>query len=200
MRIPNVETFTLANGMRVYLLEDHELPLVSGTALVRTGNLFDPPDKVGLAGVTGRVMRTGGTKERPATSSTSSWKTLPPRWRAGIGETSGSVSFAALKENTDEVLGIFRDVLTAPEFRQDKIELAKTQLRSGISRRNDNAGDIAAREFNETVYGRNTPYGWRMEYATVTASAATTWWLSTGDTSSRPTSCWRSRAISTPPR
>ena len=35
--------------MKVYLLENHELPLVGGFALVRTGNLFDPPDKVGLA-------------------------------------------------------------------------------------------------------------------------------------------------------
>ncbi len=47
--------------MRVYLLEDHELPLVTGTALVRVGNLFDPPGKVGLADITGNVIRSGGT-------------------------------------------------------------------------------------------------------------------------------------------
>ncbi|MES1257919.1 MAG: insulinase family protein, partial [Acidobacteriota bacterium] len=47
--VPKVEEVALPNGMRVYLLESHELPLVRGTALIRTGNLFDPPDKVGLA-------------------------------------------------------------------------------------------------------------------------------------------------------
>jgi zinc protease len=60
--IPDVTTYTLPNGMRVYLLEDHELPIVSGTVRVRTGNLFDPADKVGLATITGMVMRSGGTQ------------------------------------------------------------------------------------------------------------------------------------------
>ncbi len=47
--------------MRVFLLEDHELPLIDGFALVRTGNLFDPPDKHGLGEITADVMRSGGT-------------------------------------------------------------------------------------------------------------------------------------------
>ena len=48
----------------MYLLENHELPLISGFALVRTGNLFDPKDKIGLAELTGTVMRSGGTKSK----------------------------------------------------------------------------------------------------------------------------------------
>src|SRR5437764_15027972 len=56
IEIPNVERVTLPNGMKVYLLEDHELPIVGGIALVRTGNLFDPADRVGLATTTGMVM------------------------------------------------------------------------------------------------------------------------------------------------
>ena len=50
--------------MKLYLLEDHELPVISGVALVRTGNLFDPPDKRGLATMTGDVLRSGGTKAK----------------------------------------------------------------------------------------------------------------------------------------
>jgi len=73
--IPNVATYTLPNGMKLYLLEDHELPVVSGTIRVRTGNLFEPPDKVGLATITGVVMRSGGTKNK-------TWKTSQRRWRA----------------------------------------------------------------------------------------------------------------------
>ena len=46
IQIPDVQTYVLPNGIKLYLLEDHALPLVSGTARVRTGNLFDPPDKV----------------------------------------------------------------------------------------------------------------------------------------------------------
>ena len=42
IQVPRIDTSTVPNGIRLYLLEDHELPLVNGTALVRTGNLFDP--------------------------------------------------------------------------------------------------------------------------------------------------------------
>ena len=61
IKIPEPVTFTLSNGIRVFLLEDHELPVIDGFALVRTGNLFDPPDKKGLGEVTADVMRAGGT-------------------------------------------------------------------------------------------------------------------------------------------
>jgi zinc protease len=165
--IPNVETFTLSNGMKVFLLEDHELPVVSGTALVRTGNLFDPADKVGLASITGMAMRTGGTKAKTGDELDRQLEDVAASVETEIGETSGSVSFSALKENTDEVLGVFRDVLTQPEFRQDKIDLAKTELRGSIARRNDEAHGISQREFANIVYGKDTPYGWDIEYATV---------------------------------
>ena len=135
-----------------------------GTALVRTGNLFDPSDKVGLAELTGSVMRTGGTKTRTGDQIDESLENIAASVESGIGEDSGSVSFSALKENTDQVLAIFKDLLTHPEFRQDKLDLAKSQLRSNISRRNDNAGAIASRELNELVYGKNNPYGWELKY------------------------------------
>ncbi|HBY58410.1 MAG TPA: hypothetical protein DEH78_01225 [Solibacterales bacterium] len=162
--IPTIETFTLANGMRVYLLENHALPLVSGFALVRTGNLFDPPDKIGLAGMTGSVMRTGGTRSKTGEQINEDLENIAASVEAGIGETSGSVSFNTLKEHTGKVLAVFKDVMTQPEFRQDKVDLLKQQTRGGISRRNDDPDGIADREFSERVYGRNNPYGWRQEY------------------------------------
>lgn len=164
VHIPEIATFTLPNGMKLYLLENHELPLVSGLALVRTGNLFDAKDKIGLATVTGMVMRTGGTKSKTGDQIDEQLENIAASVESHIGETNGRVSFSALKENTDEVLGIFRDLLTQPEFRQDKIDLAKTQLRSNISRRNDEPHGIVAREFTDILYGRDTPYGWRMEH------------------------------------
>ncbi len=165
--LPKPETFTLPNGMKVYLLEDHELPLVSGFALVRTGNLFDPPDKHGLADITGGLIRSGGTKTKTGDQLDVELEDVAASVESGIGETSGSVSFNCLKENTAEVLGIFHDVLTQPGLRQDKLDLAKTQWRSAIARRNDDAAGIADREFANTVYGKNTPYGWDINYSDI---------------------------------
>ena len=164
LEIPDIEQVTLPNGMRLYLLEDRELPLVRGLALVRTGNLFDPKDKIGLATITGMVMRTGGTSKETGDQLDEKLENLAASVESDIGESYGRVSFSALKENTDEVLSIFRDVLTSPEYRQEKIDLAKNEVRSGISRRNDDPDSIVQREFYEQIYGRDNPYGWRQEY------------------------------------
>jgi zinc protease len=167
VEIPAVESVTLPNGMRVFLLEDHELPVINGSARIRTGNLFDPPDKVGLATITGMVMRTGGTRAKTGDQLDQELENIAASVESTIDESDGTVGFNALKENTDEVLAAFHDVLTEPEFRQNKIDLAKNEIRSGISRRNDDAHGIAEREFADTVYGKDSPYGWEMEYATV---------------------------------
>ena len=73
MRFPTVdfkpsepERVVLENGMVVYLLEDHELPLITVNAMIRTGTWLDPADKVGLAAMTGALMRTGGSKRMSA--------------------------------------------------------------------------------------------------------------------------------------
>lgn len=167
LKIPDPTEITLSNGMKVLLLEDHELPLISGAALIRTGNLFDPPDKRGLAGLTGEVLRSGGTKARTGDQLDQDLENVAASIESQIGETNGTLSFSCLKENTDQVLALFRDLLSSPEFRQDKVDLAKTQSRSEISRRNDDASGISEREFSDIVYGRSTPYGWSIEYADV---------------------------------
>jgi zinc protease len=167
IQIPKVATFTLPNGMKLYLLEDHELPIIHGVARVRTGNLFDPADKAGLATMTGMVIRTGGTRTKTGEQLDEQLENIAASVESDIGESTGSVSFSTLKENTDEVLGVFKDVLTAPEFRPDKITLARTQLRGGIARRNDDARGVAEQEFTDIVYGKDSPYGWQVEYATV---------------------------------
>ena len=166
-KIPTPVEVTLSNGLRVFLLEDHELPLVSGGALVRTGNLFDPANKHGLAQLTGEVLRAGGTKAKSGDQIDEDLENVAASVESQIGETSGTLTFSCLKENTDQVLRVFRDFLVSAEFRQDKVDLSKTQLRSGISRRNDDANGISDREFSAILYGRNTPYGWEIEYADV---------------------------------
>jgi zinc protease len=167
VRLPQIETYTLANGMQVYLLENHELPLVNGLALARTGNLFDPPEKIGLASVTGMVLRSGGTAAKTGDQLDEQLENIAASVESTIGETDGEVTFSSLKENANEVLSVFHDVLTGPQFRQDKIDLAKIQLGGEIARRNDDAEAIAAREFTNTVYGKDTPYGWQIEYASL---------------------------------
>jgi zinc protease len=164
VKIPEPTTIVLANGMKVFLLEDHELPLIRGLALIHTGNLFDPPDKKGLSEFTAQVLRSGGTKSKTGDQIDEELENMAASVESSMDETSASMSFSALKENGDQVLAIFKDVLTAPEFRPDKLELGISQTRSAIARRNDDASGIPDRELARLVYGPTTPYGWQVEY------------------------------------
>jgi predicted Zn-dependent peptidase len=162
--VPAVESITLSNGLRLYLLEDHEMPLINGTVMVRTGSLFDPPDKIGLAAIAAQVMVNGGTTNRPGDDLSRRFQDLGAELAGSVTENTASISFSALKENGDEVLDILKDALTAPAFPQDRLDLVKAQMRNTIAHRNDDEAIVLRREFAATVYGKDTPYGAHIEY------------------------------------
>src|SRR3984957_10190171 len=102
--IPEPAQVTLSNGMRVFLLEDHELPLVRGVALIHTGNLFDPRDKKGLSQVMADVLRSGGTKSKTGDQIDEQLENIAGSVESGMDESSASMSFSGLKETADQVL------------------------------------------------------------------------------------------------
>jgi zinc protease len=167
VKIPEYKRFQLANGLVVYLMEDHELPLVGGTAVVRTGDRLEPDGQIGLADLTGKVMRSGGTQTHPAEALNQQLEQKAASVEVSIGETSGSVSFNALSENLDEVFGLFAEVMQQPAFAAEKLALAKVQEQGQIARRNDDPDDIVGREFGKLLYGGTSPYARTVEYVTL---------------------------------
>jgi len=165
--IPQPERVVLDNGMVVMLLEDHELPLVDATALIRTGSRFDPADKVGLAGLGAEVLRSGGTQSMPgdALDDFLESRAAAIEVNAGDGETRATLS--SLKPDFPQVLRVFADVLRRPAFDNAKLEVARNQAIAEVSRRNDDAGRVAAREFRKVVYGADSPYGRTETFATL---------------------------------
>lgn len=164
---PDVETFTLDNGIEFYLVEDNELPLIDMTVFVRTGGVLVPNDKAGLASITGTVIRSGGSENYPADSLNTLLENKAASMETSIGFSSGSASMNVLKEDFDQLLPVFIDLLTNPVLPEDKIELAKTQMKTGISRRNDDPQQIAFREYQRLIYGQDSVYGRNTEYETV---------------------------------
>ena len=165
VKLPDYNRYELPNGLVVYLMEDHELPFISGTAMVRVGDRWEPEAQVGLADLTGTVMRTGGTKQYTGDELNQLLEQEAASVEAGIGTDSGSVGFSSLTEDVDKVFGWFAGVLTEPVFAPEKLELAKSQIRGGIGRRNDNPGGILSREFVKLIYGATSPYARSTEYA-----------------------------------
>lgn len=154
---PDPERVVLDNGMVVYLLEDHELPLVSVTATMRTGAWLDPAEKIGLAALTGSVMRTGGGGGLTAAQVDEELEQFAGDVNVSIGRQSGSASLDVLKKDLTRGLQIFAGLLRKPAFEPARVELAKLQALEGIRRRQDSPGSIVSREFVKQLYGPDHP-------------------------------------------
>jgi zinc protease len=157
----------LGNGLVIFLQEDHELPLISGRAVIHGGGRDVPASKAGLIGILSQSWRTGGTTAKTGDELDDFLEARAARVETSGDADSTTVSMGILKGDFDAVFPIFVDVLQHPAFRQDKIDLAKTQARTSISRRNDDPGSIIGREASKLGYGANSPYARQPEYATI---------------------------------
>ena len=167
--IPEPTRVTLDNGMVVLVMEDHELPLVSVSAQIRTGSRLEPSDKIGLAGLTGTVMRSGGTTSLSGDDLDDFLEGKAAVIETGIGGTMGTAAMSSLAEDFPQVLKVFADVLRHPAFDLEKLAIAKNQEMAGIARQNDSPDSIVSREFRKLIYGKDSPYARIPTYSTIQA-------------------------------
>ncbi len=167
IQLPEYLRYQLDNGMVVYLVEDRDFPLVSGSALIRTGSRFEPQDQVGLAQLTGNMMRSGGTKNHPPEELNLILEQNAASIESAINKTSGTVNFHTLTEDLDQVFELFAEVIRQPAFDQEQLQLIQNQQKGAIARRNDNPQEISQREFNKLIYGAISPYARTTEYETL---------------------------------
>ena len=160
---PKVDRVVLENGMILYLLEDHDLPIFNITARIRTGAIYEPQEKAGLASLTGFVMRSGGTVSMPSDKMNEELEFMAVSVETAIDRESGSANLSALKKDIDKSLKIFADVLMNPAFPEDKIRMRKDEVVESIRRENDNPTQIAHREFRKIMYDSKHPYSRKVE-------------------------------------
>jgi zinc protease len=159
----------LANGVVLFLQEDHELPFVDGTILIRGGSREEIGAKVGLTSLYGQTWRTSGTAAHNGDALDTELAQKAAAIETGGGLASTSVNWSSFKQDFDVVFAEAMDLLLHPAFKADKLAQAKRQIDTGISRRNDDPGSIAGRESALLVYGPASPYARSAEYATVAA-------------------------------
>jgi zinc protease len=159
----------LANGLVIFLQEDHELPFINGSILIRGGSRDETDAKAGLVSIYGDTWRTSGTATVDGDKLDDQLEAKAASIETGGGTASTSLTWSSLKGDFDSVFASTMDLLLHPTFKADKLQLAKGQAETAISRRNDDANGIAIREAVKLVYGANNPYARRPEYATVDA-------------------------------
>ena len=159
----------LSNGMVIFLQEDHELPLIDATMRIRGGSREEPAHKVGMLDMYGDVWRTGGTKTKTGDELDDLLEARAAKVETDANADSTTIALSCLKQDFESVFQTYLDILRDPAFREDKLELAKDEMKSNISRRNDSIGSIAGREAAKLAYGKDSPYVRTPEYATVDA-------------------------------
>jgi zinc protease len=169
VQAPKPERLVMPNGIVVFLLEDHSLPVVRGSAYFRSSPLWVPAEKTGLADVTGDVVRTGGSAAHSGDWLDDRLAAIGASISSGIQPDQAYAGFRCLRENVAEVVGLFAEIQRTPAFPEDKIELARVGLRQSIASRNDEMINLLVRTATEAVYGKDNPYARKPEYATVEA-------------------------------
>lgn len=154
---PEPEEFRveLATGPVAYIVPDPTLPLVNIQVLIRTGEYLDPDAHEGLAELTGYLMTRGGVPSATAEELDERIAFLAAQLSSSISGFQGTVSLNLLSKDLDEGLGILREVLSAPKFSQDKLDLRKEQLLQAMKQRNDDSSDIESRERRILAYGED---------------------------------------------
>jgi zinc protease len=155
---PKPERFVLDNGLVVFLLEDHELPLISVMTAHRAGAQYDPIDKVGQTQIFGPAMTLGGSQTHtPEEIERLLDKTAASvQFSGGLESISGSMNCRT--ENFDEIFAVFSNLMLHPTFRKEQVELHKEKTLEALRRMNDDPEEMTRREFRALVYGRNHPY------------------------------------------
>jgi zinc protease len=167
--IPRPERVVLDNGLVVMLLEDHELPLIEVTALVKAGTRLDPADKIGLAELAAGMLRTGGTAALTGDQLDDWLESRAASIEASADAGATRVTLSTLRQDFPDALRVFADVLRRPAFDTTRLDVARNQAIAGVARQNDEALDILLREFRKLAYGPDSPYGRSESYASLGA-------------------------------
>jgi zinc protease len=155
VKLPHPREATLANGLRVMVLEDHRLPRISFQLMIPgAGGYHDPAAEVGLSGFTAQMMREG-TATRSSQQISQALETMA----AGLNVASGpsammaTLSGNALTENFDRLFELAADVLINPSFPADEWDRLKTRTRAILTQQRTQPQFLAQERFSKVVFG-----------------------------------------------
>ena len=158
LTLPTPKKFTLANGLTVMLVEQHNLPMVSANLVVLSGSEMNPANRPGLASFTADMLDEG-TKTRSALQIADDAARIGASLFTGSSSDSSTIGVSAMKKNADAALELMADIALQPAFPQKDIDRVRNTRLTQIQQQRDNPNALANRVFNNVVYGSNHPYG-----------------------------------------
>lgn len=158
LRVPPITTRELPNGLRIVVVEQHELPLADVILEIRTGGEADPAAKTGTAALTSALL-TEGTTSRTALQIADQSGFLGVRLGTNSGWEQSTVSLHTPTAQLDSALVLFADVALHPAFPPADLERVRKVRVTALQQLRDRGPAIADRAYAFALYGDQHPYG-----------------------------------------
>ena len=156
-------------GVTFYFKEDHEQPVINGTIIIKTGSLYEPADRVGLAPLAMRMLKAGGTKTLTPDALEEKLDFLGSTIGSFAGLEYSEISLWTLSKNFDETWKVLLDILYNPAFDKERFDTEKKKDLESIRRRFDYPTSLGGTLYTELIYGRDFPEARRTTSATINA-------------------------------
>jgi len=155
-KLPEYETFTLDNGLTVYLMEKKDVPLISFSAVFDGGVILDG-ETSGLASFTSEALRFG------TTNYTKSQIDSIFNFYGSNVSTYANSDYSGLytqfmKENTETLLSVVKEIIISPTFPDDEIQKRKQRWIAEIDQAKESPRSVIGSYFNKQIFG-DSPYG-----------------------------------------
>ncbi|HBB86151.1 MAG TPA: hypothetical protein DC047_00875 [Blastocatellia bacterium] len=156
VNLPKAQEATLANGLRVIVLESHKVPAFNMQMVVLSGGLSDNTDYHGLASFTAGLLR-DGTSKRSSKDIAEQIDALGGTIASGSGLSSltSTVTASGLLENLDQTLDIFADVVRNPTFPAGEVEKYKSRTLAQLQFQRSSPAFLAQEQFSRAIYGEH---------------------------------------------
>ena len=158
MNLAPIQKFQLSNGVKVVLMEKHEVPLMQMNILVKTGSVNDPQNKVGLASLTLDMMDEGAAGKSSLELS-DAIDFLGARISTGAGLNYSQASLHSPLSKFDDALKIMADIVLRPDFPGKELDRKKKDRLTSLMQMHDQPTAIASVAFSQIVFGKDHPYG-----------------------------------------
>ena len=157
LKLPPCERLRLTNGLTLLLLEQHKVPMVSVSVLVRAGVAAEPAGREGLASLTADLLRRGtASRSADAIDAQLDFIGATLAWDAGYDFVSGGADF--LKKDQTAALDLLADILLYPVFPQAEFTKRVQQVVDGLKEEKDEPDRVIGKYFRAFLFGGH-PYG-----------------------------------------
>lgn len=158
LQLPEVQHFVMDNGLPVYLVEQHNLPLLQFVLASRAGSIYDPPGQLGLAEMTADMMDEGAG-ERNALELSEVIDFLGISLSTYANREQLGLRLFTPASKLEEALPLFADVLLRPRFEEEELERKRTEALVELAQAHDEPRAVALAAFNQLIFGKEHPYG-----------------------------------------